>query len=78
MKTLKGKIVSTKMAKTIVVEVGRQRIHPLYGKIMRRTNRFKVHNEDNSLKIGDYVRIEEIRPLSKEKHFKVTGKVDKT
>ncbi|MBI3380030.1 30S ribosomal protein S17 [Candidatus Gottesmanbacteria bacterium] len=75
MKNIIGKIVSTKMMKTIVVEVARQRVHPLYKKIMRRTARIKVHNEDETLKVGDMVKITSTRPLSKTKHFKVTGKI---
>lgn len=75
MKTIIGKIVSTGMNKTLVVEVKRQKIHKLYKKIIRRTSRLKVHNEDNTLKIGDVVKIISVRPLSKNKHHKVTGKV---
>lgn len=66
-----GKVVSTSMQKTVVVLVQSQRRHPLYKKLVRRSKRFKVHNEDANVKIGNIVRIEETRPLSKEKHFKV-------
>ena len=69
MKTLTGKVVSTKMNKTVIVEVDRERFHPLYKKIMHRSKRFKVHTENNDLKIGDQVMIKECRPISKEKHF---------
>lgn len=74
MKNILGKVVSVKMAKTVVVEVERQRVHPLYKKIMKKSSRFKVHNEDDSLKVGDIVKIVETRPKSKEKHYKVVGK----
>ncbi len=77
MKTKTAKIVSVKMSKTVVVEVDRQIVHPLYKKVMRRTSRFKAHNEDASLKVGDIVKIMSTRPISKEKHFKVIGRVDK-
>lgn len=75
MKNIIGKVVSTKMAKTIVVAVERQTIHPLYKKIIRRTKRVKVHSEDASLKVGDTVRIVGTRPISKEKHFKFVSKI---
>lgn len=77
MKSIKAKIVSIKMAKTVVVEVARQIVHPIYKKMMRRTSRFKAHSEDTTLKVGDMVKITSTRPLSKEKHFKVIGRVDK-
>ena len=66
-----GKVVSTKMQKTAVVVVKREKPHPLYKKIVRKTKRFKVHNENIEVKVGDKVRIEETRPISKEKHFRV-------
>lgn len=62
-----GVVVSDKMQKTIVVKVERLTRHPLYGKIIRRYKKFKVHDENNSAKIGDQVKIIETRPLSKEK-----------
>ncbi len=77
MKSITAKIVSVKMAKTVVVEVARQLVHPIYKKMMRRTSRFKAHNEDATLKEGDLVKIVSTRPISKEKHFKVIGRVDK-
>lgn len=70
-KTFTGKVVSTKMAKTIVIEVKRQRRHPLYKKIMRRSRHFKAHNEDNTIVVGTMVKIVETRPLSREKRFRV-------
>lgn len=75
MKTLIGKIVSARMNKTVVVEVKRQKIHPLYKKLIRRTNRLKVHNEDDTLKMGDMVKITTTKPLSKDKHYKIAGKI---
>lgn len=62
-----GVVVSDKMQKTIVVKVERLTRHPLYGKTIRRYKKFKVHDENNSAKIGDQVKIIETRPLSKEK-----------
>ncbi|MCL4339282.1 30S ribosomal protein S17 [Patescibacteria group bacterium] len=76
-KTLKGKVVSNKMTRTIVVEVGRQRVHPLYKKIMRRSKRYKVEGDEKSVNIGDMVKIGAVRPISKEKHFQLIGKVGK-
>lgn len=75
MKNIVGKVVSTKMDKTIVVEVERQKVHPLYKKIMKRTNKFKVHSEDGTLKVGDKVKIISARPKSREKHYKVVAKI---
>ncbi len=66
-----GKVVSNKMDKTIVVEVSYLKKHRLYKKAMRRTSRFQAHDEENSCKMGDMVRIEECRPISKEKHFRL-------
>lgn len=74
MKVLTGKVVSTKMAKTVVVEVVRQRIHPLYKKIMHKTKRYKAHNENTDIKVGDIVEIESTHPISKEKHYKIVAK----
>ena len=75
MKSLTGKVVSIKMLKTVVVEVERMVKHPLYQKIMRKTKKYKVHNDPLSLKEGDIVKIVPTRPLSKEKHFKVAEKI---
>ena len=66
-----GKVVSDKMDKTIVVEVEYLKKHPLYKKSMRRTSRFKAHDEANSCKSGDTVRIEESRPYSKDKTWRL-------
>lgn len=74
---LQGKVVSDKMDKTIVVEVEYLKKHRLYKKPIRRHSKFKAHDEDNSAKIGDVVRIEECRPYSKEKHFRLVEIVKK-
>lgn len=70
-KTRVGKVVSDKMQKTIVVSVETTKPHPLYGKRVRHTNKFKVHDEHNEAKIGDVVRIMETRPLSKDKNWRL-------
>lgn len=66
-----GRVVSNKMDKTVVVTVESHRSHPLYKKRVRRINKFKAHDEQNTCHIGDVVRIEETRPLSKDKHWRV-------
>lgn len=70
-KTLKGVVTSDKMNKTIVVEVTRFVEHPKYGKRIKKTKKYKAHDENNSKKIGDVVEIEETKPISKDKRFKV-------
>lgn len=74
-KTLQGRVVSDKMAKTVVVEVERAFQHPLYKKVVRKHKRHKAHNETLKLKQGDVVKIRETRPLSKDKHFEVIEKI---
>jgi len=64
-----GQVVSTKMQKTIVVEVEMRKAHPKYKRIIRSTKKFYAHDEQNSAKIGDMVRIRETRPLSKLKRW---------
>jgi small subunit ribosomal protein S17 len=64
-----GRVVSDKMNKTVVVAVDYRRQHPIYKKALRRTSRFKAHDEKNECQIGDIVRIEEVRPLSKTKRW---------
>jgi len=68
-------VVSDKTDKTVVVKVERKVKHPLYGKIIRRSKKYHAHDEDNSFKIGEIVRIEETRPLSKLKNWKVIERV---
>jgi small subunit ribosomal protein S17 len=70
-KTLKGIVVSDKMDKTIVVKVTRFVEHSKYGKRVKKTKKYKAHDEGNVKKIGDNVEIEETRPISKDKKFKV-------
>lgn len=70
-KTRIGTVVSDKMDKTVVVKVERQFAHPIYKKIIKRTTRFKAHDEANDCHVGDKVRIMETRPLSKEKRWRV-------
>ena len=68
-KVLVGQVTSDKMDKTIVVRVERLKRHPLYGKVVRRHNKYKVHDENNVAHIGDTVKIIEARPISKEKRW---------
>lgn len=72
-----GKVVSDKMDKTIVVAVEKLVRHPLYGKTVKRTTKFKAHDENNQAKIGDVVRIMETRPLSKDKRWRLVEIVEK-
>ena len=72
-----GEVVKDKMEKTVVVAVTRQVRHPLYGKVMRRVSRIKAHDEKNESKIGDRVKIVEVRPLSKDKHWRVSEVVER-
>ena len=67
-----GTVVSDKMDKTIVVLIKYNKRHPLYKKIIRRTAKLKAHDENNSCKIGDKVRVMETRPLSKDKRWRLT------
>ncbi len=70
-KTREGLVVSDKMNKTVVVAVESLVTHPIYGRRMRRTKRYKAHDEENRCRTGDRVRIEETRPLSKDKNWRV-------
>lgn len=72
-----GKVVSDKMNKTIVVAVEENVKHRLYNKTIRRTKKFKAHDENNEAKIGDTVRIMETRPLSKDKRWRLLEIVEK-
>lgn len=67
-----GVVVSDKMQKTVVVAVENRVSHTKYGKIVVNTRRFKAHDEENRCKVGDRVRIEETRPLSREKRWTIT------
>lgn len=72
-----GLVVSDKMDKTVVVAIERRVPHPVYGKMMSRTTRLKAHDEENSAKQGDTVRIMETRPLSKDKRWRVVEIVER-
>jgi small subunit ribosomal protein S17 len=72
-----GKVVSNKMQKTITVAVDRKVKHPIYGKFVNRTSKFKAHDEQNTAGIGDTVRIMETRPLSKDKRWRLVEIVEK-
>ncbi len=72
-----GKVLSNKMQKTITVAVDRKVKHPIYGKFVNKTTKFKAHDETNSAGIGDVVRIMETRPLSKDKRWRLVEIVEK-
>ena len=76
-KTRTGKVVSNKMDKTIVVAVVDNVKHPLYNKIIKRTRKLKAHDEENTCKIGDRVRVMETRPLSKDKRWRLVEVIEK-
>ena len=76
-KTRVGLVVSDKMDKTVVVAIERRMAHPVYGKMMTRTTKLKAHDEQNSAKAGDTVRIMETRPLSKDKRWRVVEIVER-
>ena len=72
-----GVVVSDKMQKTVVVQIDRRVPHPMYGKMVTRSSKVKAHDEENSAKAGDTVRIMETRPLSKDKRWRVVEIVDR-
>lgn len=72
-----GVVVSDKMDKTIVVAVENLKQHPMYGKTIKRTKKYKVHDENNECKAGDIVKIVETRPLSRQKRWKLVEIVRK-
>jgi small subunit ribosomal protein S17 len=72
-----GLVVSDKMDKTVVVAIERRVPHPVYGKMVTRTKRLKAHDEANSAKVGDTVRIVETRPLSKDKRWRLLEIVER-
>ena len=76
-KTLIGVVVSDKMEKTVVVAVERLVPHPLYGRRVRRTKRYKAHNEGNLARMGDRVQLMETRPLSRDKRWRVVSILQK-
>ena len=71
-RTLQGRVVSDKMDKSITVAIERKVKHPMLGKIIVRTTKLHVHDENNECKIGDTVEIVETRPLSKDKRWRVS------
>jgi small subunit ribosomal protein S17 len=76
-KTRVGRVVSDKMQKTVVVAIERRVPHPVYGKMVTRTRKLKAHDEENSAKTGDLVRIAETRPLSKDKRWRLVEIVER-
>ena len=76
-KEFTGIVLSDKMDKTIVVRVARLSKHPKYGRVNKMTNTFKVHDEKEAANVGDVVRIQESRPLSKDKYFRLREVVQK-
>lgn len=74
---LQGIVTSDKMDKTIVVEVRMRKLHPLYKKYVTRSKKVKAHDETNSAHIGDTVRVEECRPLSRDKRWRLIEIVEK-
>ena len=72
-----GNVVGTKMQKTVVVEMDRSIIHPMYKKVLRRITRLKAHDENGMCKVGDRVKLIETRPISKQKHWRVVQVMEK-
>lgn len=72
-KSKSGIVISDKMDKTIIVEMNRMVMHPMYKKYVKKRVKYKVHDEENTAKVGDTVSIEECRPLSREKRWRITG-----
>ncbi|WP_026688616.1 30S ribosomal protein S17 [Alteribacter aurantiacus] len=75
-KTYTGRVVSDKMDKTITVLVETYKMHPLYGKRVKYSKKLKAHDENNTAKAGDIVRVMETRPLSKDKRFRLVEVVE--
>lgn len=76
-KTRVGVVVSDKMDKTIVVAIKTKVMHPLYGKTVNRTTKFKTHDEENAAKTGDRVKIMETRPLSRDKRWRLVEIIER-
>ncbi|NEX19101.1 30S ribosomal protein S17 [Thiorhodococcus mannitoliphagus] len=76
-RTLEGRVVSAAMDKTVTVLVERRVKHPLYGKFLRRSTKVHAHDEDNSCNQGDWVRVEQCRPLSKTKTWRLLEVLEK-
>ena len=77
-KEVVGEVVSNRMAKTIVVQVTRKKAHPFYGRVIARNKKFYAHDEKNEAHVGDVVRLEETRPLSKLKRWRLVEIIRKT
>ncbi|MFL2104798.1 30S ribosomal protein S17 [Desemzia sp. FAM 23991] len=77
-KVYQGHVISDKMDKTIVVQIDTQKRHPVYGKRMKYSKKYKAHDENNSAKLGDIVKIMETRPLSATKHFRLVEIVEES
>ena len=76
-KTRTGVVVSDKMDKTVVVAIEEYTKHPVYSKVIKRTKKYKAHDEENTCQTGDKVKIMETRPLSKEKRWRVVQVIEK-
>jgi small subunit ribosomal protein S17 len=76
-RTLTGTVVSDKMDKTVTVLVARQVMHPTIGKVVKRTRKYHAHNDNNDAKVGDRVLIEECKPISKTKAWRVSKLVER-
>jgi len=76
-KTFVGVVISDKMKKTVIVRVMTLKKHPRYHKVLKRYNKFKVHDEKGLAKAGDTVSIEETRPISKDKYFRLVSVIKK-
>jgi small subunit ribosomal protein S17 len=76
-KSFIGRVISDKMDKTVVLAVTRRIAHSRYNKVVKRTTKYKAHDEKNECKVGDMVRVIETRPISKEKRWKVLEIVEK-
>lgn len=76
-KTRTGIVVSDKMDKTVVVAIEEYTKHPVYSKVIKRTKKYKAHDEENACQTGDKVKIMETRPLSKEKRWRVVQVIEK-
>lgn len=75
-RVLQGTVVSDKSDRTVVVRVERRFTHPVMKKTVRQSKKYQAHDETNELKVGDIVRIQECRPISKHKSWRVVGRVD--
>lgn len=76
-RTVSGRVVSNRMDKTVTIAVERLVRHPLYGKYIRRTTKLHAHDEDNRCQLGDWVAVEECRPLSKIKSWRLVKVIER-